>query len=500
MMPVQAKNLIRGVWRDSGSGETVESANPAVIREVIGVAPRSTAQDVTEAVEAAREVFGSWRRLSRINRGEMIDNFTQLIKREVDDLARTVTLECGKPLNEARAEVIEVLHMGQYVAGLSRMPHGEMIASEIAGKDAYVFRKPKGVVALVTPWNFPTAVPSWMFLPSLLEGNTIVWKPSEETPVCAHKMTELIMEAGFPAGVFNVVHGVGEEAGEALVTHPDVDVVLFTGSAAVGKRIQQVCAAHPHKFAATEMGGKNAVIVLDRANIEIALHAAALSAFKTAGQRCVSSGRIIVDRKIEPEFTRRFVEVARGIRVGSGMDPSTFICPMINQSGVEKYERHNAKAREEGADILVDGCRLSEGEYSEGHYASPFVYRMEHRPNSYVLREEAFSPHVAIIPVDGMEHAVEVYNDTEYGLSMAVITEDFRQWRYVRDNAEFGIGYVNLPSIGAEVHLPFGGVKKSGNGHPSAAGLLDSVTHRTAFTVNHSDEIQMAQGLSVTLK
>ena len=248
-----------------------------------------------------------------------------------------------------------------------------------------------------------------------------------------------------------------------------------------------------------QMGGKNAVIVLEDADLEMATNIAVLSCFKTTGQRCVSAGRLIVDKKIEPKFTEMFLEKTKRIQIGDGLDENIFMGPLINQEGVKKWHLHNGKAIEEGAEILLHGKELTTGKYTDGYFVEPFVYRLPYRPNTFCLREEAFSPHVAIIPVAGMEEAVKVYNDTHYGLSMSVVTEDFRKWRWVRDHAEFGLGYVNLPSIGAEIHLPFGGVKASGNGHPSAEGLLDSVTHRIAFTVNNSHELLMAQGLSTKI-
>jgi aldehyde dehydrogenase (NAD+) len=498
MKQAQAMNLIRGRWHESASGKRFESLNPADTREVIGTAPCSNASDVDAAVRAAREAYPMWKAMSRVKRGELIDNLAQLIKRDLNALSELVTRECGKPINEGRADVVEALHMTQYVAGMARMPHGEIIDSEIAEKDAYILRKPKGVVACITPWNFPVAIPLWTILPSLLEGNTVVFKPSEDTPICGHVLAELFVEAGFPPGVFNVVHGPGEDAGDPLVHHPEVDVVVFTGSYDVGRYIIQECAKQ-HKFAAVEMGGKNAVIVLDDANLEIALNAAILSAFKTSGQRCVSSNRIIIHEKLEPEFTPRFVELAKRINIGNGLREDTFMGPLINEQGVEKYLYHNQKAIEEGAEVLLPGGVLKDGEYQYGHFVAPFVYRMRHRADSFALKEEAFSPHVAIIPVSDLDEAIHVYNDTKYGLAMAVITEDYRKWRYVRDHCEFGVGYVNLPSIGAEVHLPFGGVKGSGNGHPSASALFDAVTHKVAFTVNHATEIKMAQGLSAKI-
>lgn len=495
MEPVKARNLINGEWADTSAH--FESLNPADSKETIGTIPLSTSKEVDQAVAAAKKAYESWRDLSWVNRAEYIDRFAQLIKRDVEELSALVTRECGKPINEGRADVVEALHMAQYVAGLGRMPNGLTISSEVSAKDAYILKRPKGVVACITPWNFPVAIPLWVALPSLLAGNTVVFKPSEETPICGHRLAELFKEAGFPAGTINVLHGTGEDVGDPLVKHKDVNVILFTGSRAVGKHIQAVAAADMFKFAATEMGGKNATIVLEDADLDIAVPAAVLSAFKTSGQRCVSSGRLIVDKKIEPEFTKRFLAIAQKLHIGNGLKEETFIGPLINQEGVDKWKRHNAKALEEGAEVLVEGKELTDGDYACGNFVSPFIYRFkDYKRNTFCLREEAFSPHVAIIGVDGMEEAVDVYNDTDYGLAMAVITEDYRKWRWVRDHAEYGLGYVNLPSIGAEVHLPFGGVKSSGNGHPGAEGIIDSVTHRVAFTVNHAEQIVMAQGLS----
>lgn len=498
MAPVTAKNLINGEW--VGTAQTFESLNPADSKQTIGVAPLSGKTDADAAVTAAKEAYEHWRDWSWVRRAEIIDKFAQLMKRDVEELSKLVTMECGKPINEGRADVVEAIHMAQYVAGLGRMPIGNVISSEVPAKDAYILRKPKGVVVCITPWNFPSAIPLWVTLPSLVAGNTVILKPSEETPIVGHKLAELFHEAGFPKGVVNVLHGTGEDIGDPLVKHKDVAAILFTGSRAVGKYIQQQAAGDLYKFAATEMGGKNAVIVLKDADLELATNAAVLSGFKTSGQRCVSSGRIIVDKKIEAQFTDLFVDKVKRIKVGNGLTDDVFMGPLINPDGVAKWKHHNAKAIEEGAEVLIEGKELTEGEYACGNFVSPFVYRFKsYKKNTFCLREEAFSPHVAVIGVDGMEEAVEVYNDTDYGLAMAVITEDYRKWRWVRDHAEYGLGYVNLPSIGAEVHLPFGGVKSSGNGHPGAEGILDSVTHRVAFTVNNAKEIVMAQGLSTKI-
>jgi aldehyde dehydrogenase (NAD+) len=503
MSPVTAtpafngRHLIGGRWR-TPAGESFASHSPARLDEVIGVFPRAGVEEANQAVAAAREAYPAWRRHSRIRRAEQFDNLAQLVKRDADRLAELMARECGKVLSECKAEVIEGLHMIQYVFGTGRMPTGEVLASEIPEKDAFMRRKPWGVAAIITPWNFPFAVPLWMLGPSLLEGNTVVFKPSEDTPAIGQRLAELFQEAGFPPGVLNLVHG-DAVAGEALVRNPDVNVVLFTGSYDVGRRIQQLSAEHYDRIAACEMGSKSAVIVCEDARLDLAVTCGILSAFKTSGQRCVSAGRILVAEKVFDRYADKFVAVAKRLRIGNPLDDGNFTGPVIHQNSVEKVQNYNDLARREGAQVLLEGGRMTQGEHGKGCYLSPFVYRMDYRPGLRTIREEVFGPHLALIPFHTNEDAVRIYNDTEYGLSMAVITENFRAMRLFREECQYGMGYVNLPCIGAEVHLPFGGVKKSGNGHPSAAGLIETVTHKTAWTVNYAEEVKMAQGLTTDI-
>jgi aldehyde dehydrogenase (NAD+) len=496
--PVAGRLLIGGDWQ-APPGARFESRSPSRQDEVVGVFPTATSTEADAAVTAARRAYPAWRRSSRIYRAELFDNLAQLVKRDADSLAELMARECGKVITECRAEVIEGLHMIQYVFGTGRMPIGEAFASEIPEKDAYMRRKPWGVVAVITPWNFPFAVPLWMLGPSLLEGNTAVFKPSEDAPAIGQKLVELFTEAGFPPGVLNLVHG-DHVAGEALVRNPGVNVVLFTGSYEVGRRIQQLSAEHHDRIVAAEMGSKSAVIVCEDARMELAVTSAVISGFKTSGQRCVSAGRILVAERIFDRFAEKFVATARRLHVGDPLDPSHFTGPVIHRGAVEKVISYNELAKKEGAQVLLDGGRMTHGEHARGCYLSPFVYRMDHRPGVRSIHEEVFGPHVALIPFKSKEDAVRIYNDTDYGLSMAVITEDYRTMRYFREECEYGMGYVNLPCIGAEVHLPFGGVKKSGNGHPSAAGLIEAVTHKTAWTVNHGTEVKMAQGLTTEIE
>jgi aldehyde dehydrogenase (NAD+) len=306
---------------------------------------------------------------------------------------------------------------------------------------------------------------------------------------------ELFVEAGFPAGTVNLVQGSGP-VGEALVKNPGVNVVCFTGSYAVGKRIQEISAALPERIVAAEMGGKNAVIVCEDARFDLAVNAGILSGFKTTGQRCVSASRIIVHESLMDRYAKAFVETAKRLRFGDPLDATNFAGPLVNRKGVEKVLSYNALAKTEGVKVLADGSELG----GKGCFLAPFIYQTATNPATRVIHEEVFGPHVALIPFRTDEDAARIYNDTEYGLSMAVITESYRRMRFFRDECEYGMGYVNLPSIGAEVHLPFGGVKKSGNGHPSAAGLVDAVTHKTAWTVNHGTDIKMAQGLTTAIE
>jgi aldehyde dehydrogenase (NAD+) len=493
---MKEKNYIGGAWVDGVGRKSFESRSPARADQVLGTLPLSEQEDSGQAVAAAKAAFPEWRTLSRVRRGEFIERFVDLVKTEAEEIARLVATEAGKAYNEARADIIEGIHMAQYMFGQARLPSGQALASEIAEKDAYMLRKPKGVVTVITPWNFPFAIPIWLIAPALLEGNTVVFKPSEDTPLVGEKIVECFERAGLPAGVLNLVQGMGEDAGWPLVTHPDVEVVLFTGSYEVGSRIKEACARDFRKMSACEMGGKNAMIICQDADLELAVRAAILSAFKTTGQRCTSASRLIVHESRIEEFAKRFVAMARRIIIGNPLDAKTFMGPLINEAATKKVSFYNGLARQEGGEVLLDGGRLEDGDYRHGYFFSPFIYRMTHRQGARVLREEVFGPHVALIPFRSLDEAIAIHNDVEYGLAFSVITEDYRTGRRLREECEYGVGYWNLPTIGAEVHLPFGGVKKSGTGVPASWPLLDIVTHKVSWTVNHGREIKMAQGLS----
>lgn len=495
------KNYVAGEFHSPPGAERFFSVNPARTSDVLGEFAITPAEEVSRAVEAARQAFPAWKAVSRPLRAEVIDRFVQLCKKNQEELAKLVTRECGKP--EGMADVIEGIHMSQVAAAFGRLPYGEVIGSEIASKDAFLLRRPVGVIAAISPWNFPFAIPLWLFQIAMVEGNTIVFKPSEDTPLCGQRIAGMLHEAGVPPGVFNLVHGDGA-TGKALVEHEDINAVCFTGSYEVGRLIRMHCAAHPHKRAATECGGKSGLIITKHANLELAVNAAVLGCFRTAGQRCVSTSRLIVDESILPKFVPAFIERTKQIRIGDALrDPNVFCGPQINREAVEKVERYNQMVRDSGRKVLLNGGPSAAPEHREGHFMSPFVYQMDQYDSSFrPLQEEIFGMNAGIIPYPegDFEEALRIHNDTEYGLAGAVITGDMREAREFKERAEVGLMYINLPTIGAEVHLPFGGLKRSGNGHPSAITLREFVTDKVALTHNFSSSIQLAQGLSAKVQ
>jgi aldehyde dehydrogenase (NAD+) len=497
------RHYIGGEWTDGEGTETFESENPAN-GETLGEFRRGTEADVDRALAAADEAYEEWRELSYIDRAEHLWDIYHELRERTDELGEIVTKECGKEISEGKADVVEAAHMVEWAAGNARHPHGDVVPSEIGAKDAYMRRKPRGVIGCITPWNFPIAIPFWHMAVALVEGNTVVWKPAEQTPWCGQIVAEMFEDAGVPDGVFNMVQGFGD-AGNAIVEDDRVDAVLFTGSAEVGHQIADTVGGEPGKLAACEMGGKNGIVITEEANLDIAVPSAVLSSFKTTGQRCVSSERLIVHTDVYDEFKERYVQIAKQVAVGDPLEEDTFMGPAIEAQHVEKIQRHNDLAREEGANVLVDRTELGGDEipdgHEDGHWVGPFVYEIEYDIDLRCLKEEVFGPHVALIEYEGdIDRAIDIHNDTPYGLAGAIISEDYRQINRFRDHAELGLAYANLPCIGAEVQLPFGGVKKSGNGYPSAREVIEAVTERTAFTLNNGEDIEMAQGLSADIK
>jgi aldehyde dehydrogenase (NAD+) len=502
-MSPEYQHYVEGEWVDGDGTETFDSENPAT-GETLGTFRRGTETDVERAVAAAEDAAEAWRGLSYIDRAEYLWEIYHELRDRHEELGEIVTKECGKEISEGKADVTEAWHMVEWAAGDARHPHGDVVPSEIPAKDAYMRRKPRGVVGCITPWNFPVAIPFWHMAVSLVEGNTVVWKPAEQTPWCGQVIAEMFDDTGIPDGVFNMVQGFGD-AGNAIVEDDRVDTVLFTGSAEVGQQIASKVGGEPGKLAACEMGGKNGIVITENADLDVAVHSAVMSSFKTTGQRCVSSERLIVHTDVYDEFKRRFVEVAESVAVGDPLDPDTFMGPLIEADHVEKVTGYNDLARREDVNVLVDRTELGADEipdgHEDGHWVGPFVYEADAHAPLRCTHEEVFGPHVALLEYEGdIEEAVGIHNDTDYGLAGAVISEDYRQINHYRDNAEVGLAYGNLPCIGAEVQLPFGGVKKSGNGYPSAREVIEAVTERTAWTLNNSKEIEMAQGLSADIK
>ena len=502
-MPETYEHYIGGEWTAGDGTETFESRNPAT-GETLGEFHRGTPSDIDRALAAADAAEEEWQNRSHIDRAEYLWDIYHELRDRTEELAEVVTKECGKEISEGRADVIEAYHMVEWAAGDARHPKGDVVPSEIASKDAYMRRKPRGVVGCITPWNFPVAIPFWHMAVALVEGNTVVWKPAEQTPWCGQIIAEMFEDAGIPEGVFNMVQGFGD-VGAEIVDDSRVDTVLFTGSAEVGQEVAAKVAQQPGKLAACEMGGKNGIVITEEADLDVAVHSAVMSSFKTTGQRCVSSERLIVHEDVYDEFKERFVEVASQVSVGDPLSEDTFMGPLIEPEHREKVSRYNDLAKEEDVNVLVDRTELDADEIPDGHadgnWVGPFVYEADPDAPLRCTHEEVFGPHVALLKYSGdVERAVEIHNDTDYGLAGAVISENYRQINYYRDNAEVGLAYGNLPCIGAEVHLPFGGVKKSGNGYPSAREVIEAVTERTAWTLNNSKDIQMAQGLSADIK
>jgi aldehyde dehydrogenase (NAD+) len=490
----EGKNFYDGEWHDAGEiGFLAE--NPATLSDY-GRFPISDGSDVSKAVESARKAFLKWRKVSRVQRADFFDVLSQLLKRDHNKLRDAISIETGKNLNESHAEVIESLHMCQYAAASGRQPHGQVIASELSTKDAYVVRKPKGVVGVISPWNFPMAIGSfWSAAPSIVEGNTVVHKPSELTPMINQMVCELYEEAGFPPGVFNLVHGNGTTG--AFLARDAVDVILFTGSAEVGQNIRQVCADSWNKTCSIECGSKSATILFEDGDQDLARQAMLASAFKLSGQRCVSSSRLLIQRSIFNEFKEGLIkDIAEKATTGDPFsNPAPFYGPMISGEQRERVEIYNQQTRDDAyALVHIDGSRTE----SDGHFLTPHVYESEWCAKPY-LREEVFGPHVALIPFNDIDHAINIYNDTPYGLALGVITDDFRKHRRLASECYTGMLYVNGGSIAAESHLPFGGVGKSGNGHRSAAGTYKSVTEEISVTVNYEEgNLSWCQGMKTS--
>ena len=484
-------NLIGGQWLPAASGSTILNLNPADHSDVVGEFPASQPEDVDRAVQAAKQAYATWRLTPAPKRAEILLRARDLLVQRKEKVARDMTREMGKVLAETRGDVQEAIDEALYVAGEGRRLFGVTTPSELQNKFCMSVRMPIGVVGLITPWNFPMAIPSWKLFPALVAGNTCVIKPATDTPLSTYNLVQALMDAGLPAGVVNIVCGSGSHAGGALLEHPDVRAISFTGSSAVGSHVGQRAAA-TFKQVSLEMGGKNAQIVLDDANLDLALDGAVWGAFGTTGQRCTATSRILLQRGIAAEFTKKLVARARELKIGNGLDESVQVGPQVNAAQIETSEKYVEIAQKQGAKLLCGGHALRHGSYAHGTFFEPTVFA-EVEPQMRIAREEVFGPVVSLIEFDTFEQAIAIANDIDYGLSTALYTRDVNRAFAAMRDLEAGITYINAPTIGAEVHLPFGGVKQTGNGHREGLGALDFFTTWKAVYVDYSDKLQRAQ-------
>jgi aldehyde dehydrogenase (NAD+) len=485
------RHFIAGEWVGSTSGDTFESRNPADTTDVIGRFQQGTKADVAMAIKAAETAFPMWRRTPAPKRGEILYAFGALMAQHKERLARAMTREMGKVLAEARGDVQEGIDIAYLMAGEGRRMAGETVPSELPDKWAMSIRQPLGVAGIITPWNFPMAIPCWKMMPALVTGNTVVFKPSSDTPHCATLLVELMAEAGFPPGVVNLVTGAGAEVGDAIVDSPDVAVVSFTGSSVTGKHIAER-AARRLKRLSLELGGKNGVVVLADADLDLAADGILWSAFGTTGQRCTACSRVIVERPVLEPLLQRLEARTRELRLGSGFDPDVDVGPLVNAGAVEKVASYVDIGRTEG-ELVVGGGKAMDHHLLEGHFFEPTIFAGV-RPMDRIAQEEIFGPVLSVIPVDDYGAAMLALNQTRFGLSSSIFTRDVNQaFRAMRD-FETGIVYVNAGTTGAETHLPFGGTKDTGNGHREAGHVaLDTYTEWKSIYVDFSGRLQRAQ-------
>ncbi|HEY3930197.1 MAG TPA: aldehyde dehydrogenase family protein [Candidatus Koribacter sp.] len=486
------KNLIDGEWVASKTGQTFENLNPADTREVVGIFQKSGKEDVAAAVDAARRAYAKWRLVPAPRRAEILFKAASILEQRKEKYAQEMTREMGKVIKETRGDVQEAIDAGFYNAGEGRRMFGPTTPSELPNKFAMAVRQPIGVCGMITPWNFPMAIPSWKLFPALVCGNTAVIKPAQDTPLSTFNFVQALNDAGVPKGVINIVSGFGGDVGTPLAEHPEVKAVSLTGSTAVGRIVGEI-AARSFKHCSLELGGKNPMIVLDDANLELALEGALWGSFGTTGQRCTATSRIILQKGIYKKFAEELIARAKKLKIGNGLDESVDMGPAVNKGQMETDLKYIEIGKGEGAKLATGGNRLDKGDYAHGWFLEPTVFT-DVDPKMRIALEEIFGPVVSLIPCNDLDEAIEIANGIEYGLSSAIYTKDVnKSFRAMRD-LHAGITYVNAPTIGAEVHLPFGGVKATGNGHREGGiGALDFYTEWKSIYVDYSDTLQRAQ-------
>src|SRR6266851_2942572 len=486
------KNFINGEWVGARRGSTFENRNPGNTGELVGIFPSSTHEDVNDAVDAAKAAFKQWRLFPAPRRAEILYRAAETLVKRKEDLSRDMTREMGKPLSETRGDVQEAIDMTYYMAGEGRRLFGQTVPSELPNKFAMSVHDPLGVVGMITPWNFPMAIPSWKIMPALICRNTVVIKPAEDTPLSTHNLVQILIEAGLPPGVVNIVNGMGPDAGAPLVTHPDVSAVSFTGSTETGRLVNQACAP-TFKPCHLEMGGKNIILVMDDANLDLAVEGAVWGGFGTSGQRCTAASRVAVHKKVYREFLNRFAQRVRALKIGDGLDPETEIGPLVNETQLQTVMKYVEIGKNEGPRLVVGGHRAESGRLANGWFHEPTIFA-DVNPKMRIAQEEIFGPVVALLPFDSFNEALEIANHVNYGLSASIYTRDVNlAYRAMRD-LETGIVYVNAPTIGAEIQLPFGGKKATGNGHREAGtAAIDFYSEWKTLYIDYSDRLQRAQ-------
>ncbi len=491
-MTTTFKNFIGGQWIEPASGEYFENRNPANHSDVIGRFPRSDATDVQRAVESAKRGFDLWRRTPAPARGDALRRAGDLLVRRKDEIADLMTREMGKPLAETKGDVQEGIDTAYYAATEGRQLFGRTVPSELRNKWAMSFRRPIGVAGIITPFNFPLAIPTWKIFPALLCGNSVIFKPAEDVPHTGHVFVEILLEAGVPPEVVQLVHGVGEQAGKAIVEHPDIPLVSFTGSTDTGKLVGETC-GRMHKRLSLEMGGKNAMIVLDDADLDLALDGVLWGAFGTTGQRCTATSRLIVQGGVHDRFLGKLVDRVKQLKLGDGRKTGTDVGPMINEAAIRKTEHYVDVGQSEGADLLCGGRRATGKGLENGWYFEPTIFARV-QAGMRIEQEEIFGPVLSVVRVNDADEAFAVNNDVKYGLSSSLYTRDVNLAFRALNELDNGITYINAPTIGAEAHLPFGGVKQTGNGHREGGWeVYEFYSETKVGYVDFSGSLQRAQ-------
>ncbi len=486
------KNFIAGAWVAPATDEYFDNTNPADNSDVIGRFPLSGREDVERAVSSARRGFDRWKRVPAPARGDVLRRVGDIMSERKDEIADLMTREMGKPLAETRGDVQEGIDTAYYAASEGRRLFGHTVPSEMRDKWAMSFRRPIGVAGIITPFNFPLAIPTWKIFPALVCGNACVFKPAEDVPHTGTVFVEILLEAGLPPDVIQLVHGMGEAVGAVIVEHPDVSLVSFTGSTETGRIVGETC-GRMHKRLSLEMGGKNAMIVLDDADTELALEGILWGAFGTTGQRCTATSRLILQKKVHDKFLGELVDRVKALSLGDGRKKGTDVGPLINDAARKKVERYIDVGQEEGADLLCGGKRPSGRKFSKGHFFEPTIFaRVE--AGTRLEQEEIFGPVLSVVRVATPEEAFEVNNDVKYGLSSSLYTRDVNVAFRAVNELDNGITYINAPTIGAEAHLPFGGVKQTGNGHREGGWeVYEFFSETKVGYVDFSGRLQRAQ-------